>query len=46
MEKELAMKTCDCCELELNAYEIKLGEGKCCHCLKGNCEICGEGGDE
>jgi len=33
-------KVCSCCGLKLNNLEIKENEGKCFHCLKGNCELC------
>ena len=32
---------CACCGLELNLEECKENQGKCFHCLKGNCETCG-----
>ena len=34
---------CECCGEELTAEEIYEGQNKCFPCLKGNCEICGEG---
>lgn len=33
-------KVCKCCGLKLNKYEIKENQGKCFHCIKGNCEKC------
>lgn len=30
---------CNCCGEELNEYAEM---GKCVHCIKGNCELCGE----
>jgi len=39
-QREGVLARCKCCGLTLNKAEIQENQGKCFHCIKGNCPKC------